>query len=170
MVSRIGSVPVAVPTAAKSTSASPSTAAKASTGYSSASSFTPAASSSSASSSSAASASGFSGEHVEASDSSVNEAVNQAIDDLAQDKSPDDFGEFAAETYCALGLTTFASAGCKAVMEKVRAYVKEHPDATMEEVKGQMYQEAVSQRGMLKYLEKRMAGAKERARKMFGEG
>jgi hypothetical protein len=100
----------------------------------------------------------------------VNEAVNQAIDDLAQDKSPDDFGEFAAETYCALGLTTFASAGCKAVMEKVRAYVKEHPDATMEEVKGQMYQEAVSQRGMLKYLEKRMAGAKERARKMFGEG
>jgi hypothetical protein len=102
----------------------------------------------------AATASGPNTAHVESNVDEVNTEVNRAIDDIAQSKAGDDVGPFANELYAIMGLKYYKGAGAGVVMDKVRAYIKEHPDASLEDVKTAMRGEAIASGQIMKMMEK----------------
>jgi hypothetical protein len=142
----VGSPVVTTPTTSttRAATAAPATAAKAA----------PAGASGVSTFQAAATASGPNTAHVESNVDEVNTEVNRAIDDIAQSKAGDDVGPFANELYAIMGLKYYKGAGAGVVMDKVRAYIKDHPDASLEDVKTAMRGEAIATGQIMKMMEK----------------
>ncbi len=148
MTIRKVTTPAVVPqaAAAKPAVAAPPAASPVSAPFST-SSFTAAATAAPAASSTA---------HVDSNDSDVNDFVNQAIDAFnssspLSDQAKDSAAGFLRDT---LGLKYFTKSAGQQVLAKVAQYVKDNPDASLQDVQAQMQTFAIGARMLTGYLEK----------------
>ncbi len=105
-----------------------------------------------------AAATSSSSAHVESNNDDVNEYINSAVDAFNSSASLTDLDPNSAggalRDY--LGLKYMTRSAGQQVLTKVAAYVKEHPDASLKEVKDKMTNEAMTTGIVLKFIETQM--------------